>query len=323
MSKFVLSDERVLNSYGFRVSTKGIGMSRFKANPVMLSEHMNSVHSVLGRWINTTKEENGRLTADPDFDLDDLEVQKIAGKVERGYIKGASIGISFNPDNMEKQEDGTYLLKKCELMEASICAIPSNAGALKLYAENGELMDESQIKLAIQDLKSNQITNIQNKNMKKIILTLSALMALDLQGQNTPDGVDVDAVNKSIDKLKAEYDQKVAALTSLQEVNKNLSKKIQDAQKEKVVALIDDAIVDGKISATEKEEWIDLASTNYELAVKTLGSIAGKKSLGGQVSNPKGNPKEVKTVDEFAALSIDEQLAFKAENPEAYKRLFG
>ncbi|MCZ2393046.1 MAG: HK97 family phage prohead protease [Chitinophagales bacterium] len=323
MAKFVLSDENILNSYGFRVHTGGIGMKRFKANPVMLSEHWNSVHSVLGKWINITKDENGRLTADTDFDPDDEDAQKIAGKVDRGYIKGASIGISFNPDDMAKQEDGTYLLKKCELMEASICAIPSNAGALKLYAENGELMDESQIKLAIKDVKTNQITNIQNKNMKKVILTLSALMALDLQSQNTAEGVDVDAVNAGIDKLKAELDRQLTALSSLQEVNKNLSIKIQDAQKEKIAALVDEAILNGKISATEKEEWSELASTNYELAVKTLGSIAGKKSLGGQVGNPKGNPKEVKTVDEFAALSIDEQLTFKAENPEAYKRLFG
>jgi hypothetical protein len=91
MAPFVLHDGSVVNSYGFRVRTAGLKFDRFDQNPVMLSEHDNRIGSVLGKWVNR-KVANGVLTADADFDTEDPEAAKIKGKVERGYLKGASDG---------------------------------------------------------------------------------------------------------------------------------------------------------------------------------------------------------------------------------------
>ena len=88
---FLLSDEST-NSYGFKVITAGIDTTQFKRNPVMLFMHDRSTQ-VIGRWENV-RTENDKLYADAVFDEADPEAKKIAGKVERGFIKAASIGIS-------------------------------------------------------------------------------------------------------------------------------------------------------------------------------------------------------------------------------------
>lgn len=321
MATFVLSDENIVNSYGFRVSTKGIGLKRFKKNPVMLSEHWNSVSAVLGRWTNIKKDDSGLLTAEDEFDEEDADAAKIKGKVDRGFLKGASIGITFNRDHMQLQADGTYLLTKCELMEASICAIPSNANALKLYAETGELMDEETIRLS---LSNTNLPNFKTENkeaMKKVILTLTALMALDLQAKNTQEGVNVDDVNAAIDKLKADFDKANNTVQTLKAANESLTAQLATLNKEKVSSLIDQAIADGKLSATEKESWEQLATANYELAVKTLSGITAKSSLSATVHNT-GKGGEIKTIDDFVKLPLNEQLAFKANHPQEYQALF-
>lgn len=83
---FLVSDES-LNSHGFKVLTAGINTTNFEKNPVMLYMHDRS-HSVIGRWENLRKEGN-KLYADAIFDEEDPEAVKIAGKVERGFIKAA------------------------------------------------------------------------------------------------------------------------------------------------------------------------------------------------------------------------------------------
>ncbi|RYE15903.1 MAG: hypothetical protein EOP45_18150 [Sphingobacteriaceae bacterium] len=77
----------------------------------------------------------------------------IAGKVSRGYLKGASMGISFSRAAMQRAADGIYELSECEKYESSICAIPSNSNAVRLYvASTGQLMTDAMVKLNIEGL---------------------------------------------------------------------------------------------------------------------------------------------------------------------------
>ena len=85
MPRFILNDENVTNSYGFKIKTEGINLKRFKANPVMLDEHNPSNLSVIGKWTEI-KAENGKLSAETEFDLDDENAKVIAGKVEREIL---------------------------------------------------------------------------------------------------------------------------------------------------------------------------------------------------------------------------------------------
>lgn len=132
---FVLSDESV-NCYNMIVRTSGIDLENFKRNPVMFYNH-NRELGVIGRWENIRVEE-GRLLADPVFDdLDELG-KKIGTKVERDFIRSASIGI-----DIKRWEDG----KKCRIVthsvmcECSVCDIPANSNAIALYKDKERITD--------------------------------------------------------------------------------------------------------------------------------------------------------------------------------------
>ncbi len=326
--KFILNDGKKINSYGFRVRNSGIDMSRFATNPVMLDEHWALNRYVLGRWTDI-RTEGDLLTAAADFDKADGEAKRIAGKVERGYIKGASIGVLYQPEDMQLQPDGVYELLKCELLEASICAIPSNANAIRLYASaEGQPLTGEQIKLSMASLSTVVIhpqKENNNNTMSKIVLSIAALAALGLDKTvaNAADGIDEAQLNAGIADLKASLDSAEQSLST----TKMALQTLQDATaKQKRLAaekIVDDAISAGKIDATAKDAWLKLATDNEALASSTLAALPAKKSLAGQVNNPAPVPTgEVKTMDDFQKLSHPAQLAFKNDSPEAYKKLF-
>jgi HK97 family phage prohead protease len=330
MPAFVLNDENTINSYGFRVLNSGIDLIRFKQNPVMLNDHWNNTYYVLGSWLNL-RVEGSKLIAEPNFDLDDKQAKEIAGKVERGFIKGCSMGILFDRDKMEWEGAGKFKLTSCELLEASIVAVPSNASAISLYAKDSrKLMSEEEVKLCLSAIPdSNFSPKNDNNNMKKIILSQVALIALSLLDHNSSDGVDATLVEKAIGQMSADLKKAKADLsntqTALEKATGTLTELQNEAkakQKLDAEAAIQLAVTEGRIDATAKEEWVTLMISNPEMAKKTLAAIPAKKSLSGQVNNPSpGSPSPI-TEQEFEALSEEAQLEFKTNNPEGYKKLF-
>ena len=95
------------------------------------------------------------MLADTNFDTADPNVKPIEDKVNRGFIKGASMGISFDPSLMVLGPDGIYNLSSWQLMEAAICAVPSNQGALRLFNKQGVLLSAGDIKLSLSHLGLN------------------------------------------------------------------------------------------------------------------------------------------------------------------------
>lgn len=139
---FVLCDGSKTNSYGFRVDLAGLDTERFRANPVMLYRHDSS--QVIGRWENL-RIEDGKLMADAVFDTEDEEAAKIAGKVERGFLKGCSMGIRI----LDLHEiEGVDVATRSELIEGSVCPIPSDAGAIVLYDENRKVLTYEEVRLS-------------------------------------------------------------------------------------------------------------------------------------------------------------------------------
>lgn len=323
MPSFILNDENVVNSYGFRVANNGLLLERFKANPVLLNSHFNDPAGVVGRWTNI-RIEDGKLLADPEFDTEDEAGKKLKGKVDRGFLKGASLGLLFNPEKMTLAPDGNFLLNEAEVMEASIVAVPSNSGAVRLYASTGDLLTEDQVKLSLSGLKDHKFSKHKKSEikMKKVILSLAVLAALDLQKFNTQEGVEVDALDAAVLKLKADLDQAQTKVKDLEAAAKKMSDQLAAQLQAKVKALIDGAITAGKLSAAEKDSWTELATNNYELAEKTLSAIPGKQSLAGQVNNPAPGAAQVKTQEDFQKLSLEQQLAFRDTRPEEYHQLF-
>ena len=130
---FIVTDEREVNSYGFRVKTEGIKIKDFEANPVMLLNH--NYDKVLGTWKNL-KKDGPVMTGEPVFDNEDPEAVKIEKKVVKNLVKGASIGIL--PLKAVMGADGIPDVTESELVEITITPLPSNKGAIKLYKSPGQ-----------------------------------------------------------------------------------------------------------------------------------------------------------------------------------------
>lgn len=307
---FILNDESAVNIYGFRVPNKALSLDRFRANPVMLAEHFNALSGVVGRWANL-RVEGGRLMADAEFDQEDPDAKRLEGKVDRGYVKGVSIG--FIPREYAQAPDGVFELAAGELCEASICAIPANANAVKLYAKDGQMLSDEAVHLSLNEAKE-QIKNptFQQTNMKQLQLSILALVALGFTQQPTDN--DSAALSASIEKLASD-------LKTEREAHVELKRKYDALTAGQGKTLIDSAIAGGKITEADRAEYAELAQSNYELAAKMLAKLPAATSLAGQVGNPAA-PAAPKTADEFEKLTLEQQLGFKKSNPEGYKKLF-
>lgn len=292
---FVLHDDSV-NTYGFRLLTSGGNLEEFKRNPVMFYRH-NDYELPIGRWENI-KVEDGRILADAVFDTEDEEAMKIKGKVDRDFIRMASIGTwapeEYSDDPALKLPGQTgSTITKWTLREASIVAIGANHNALRMYdRETGK-----QIDLADSATMLHLFDNSHKKNnMEKLrnILNLA---------DNASDA-DVEA---AVEAVKQERDAAQQENSTLKEENKQLRDQAEQAeterknqQKTEAAALVDAAVRDGRIDASGKDAFIALFDANFEQAKKTLAAIPHRKSVTSQIEEP-----NVQMYD-FAGKSWDE-----------------
>ncbi len=284
--RFVLCDGNNINSYGFRTNLNGLNLERFKSNPVMLFSHDRE--KVIGRW-DDIKIEDGKLTAEAIFDEEDEDGKRIAGKVKRGFLKGCSIGMCIS--DMYEDENGILVASKSELMEASICAIPSDANAIVLYDKNHK-------RLSVDEVKQ-MCLSINNKNN---IMT-----------------------EQEIKQLQASVSEKDTKIAELQKENTELKSQIATAKKNEVESFLAAKIAEGKIDESEKEGFAKLAVNDFE-TVKSI--VDGRKpkqtlSLASLQSSGKQNTSGRDNWNYLQWMKEDpEGLArLKAENPKEFERL--
>lgn len=190
MSEFLVSDESV-NSYGLVVLTSGIKLERFLKNPIMFYMHNRSLGAA-GRWENL-RFQDGRMYATPVFDDAHEPGKSTKEKVEGGFLKGASIGIS---DCVIKKIKGINTVVSCSLSEISICDIPSNENALQLYYNEKPVDLTTYLELSLNDKKS-----MNEQDFK------SLLQALGLPGEATVKDL-LDAIEALKQTSPAENDVK-------------------------------------------------------------------------------------------------------------------
>lgn len=322
VKRFVLSDEGVQNSYGFYVSTQGIDMGRFEKNPVMLSDHVNANKWVLGRW-KDWRVEGAQLTAEPEFDLEDEEAKKIAGKVERGFINGASIGILFGHEDLAFV-DGKIFILRCELIEATICPVPSNPNALQLYLRGKEdtPLTEADIKQMCLSLNPTKPEKIKTEKMSKMNLAVKALIALGIMDA-PDDGFTKAEIESHILKLSARVETAEKKASDLETENATLKAAAKTAATAEGTAFLTAAVQDGKIAADQVASYLSLYENNPALVKATIDAIPAKQSLSADgIKVPAGATPEVKTEEDFMKLDREAQLAFKTNHPDQYNKIF-
>ena len=326
---FIVSDENVINSYGFRVMTGGIRLTQYRKNSIVLWMHKRP-----SRWDGNDKDKerfpigtahnlrrkDGQLLADIEFDQNDEFAKTIEQKVESGIVKMASAGlmrVSSSTDSKHLLPGQTRAtLTVSELIEISIVDIGSNPNALKLYNENTEVVELSAEGCGdfIPLLNSNQNHKKVNEFQKQVAVLLG------LNAEAAEDNVmetlrtQLSAASKYVE-LKGKYDNLVTAHETL-----------KHAEVTKLV----NSMVDKKIKAEQKETYLTIGK---ESGLETLQSvfdslvpIDGRPTdqLGRQTQRVPGAGGEVK-YDSFEALAKrpqEEIAAYKESNPEEYTQLY-
>lgn len=280
--KFTVHDDSV-NTYGFRMLTEGANLEEFRKNPVVLYNH-NDWEAPIGRADNIYKE-NGKLVTEIVFDEEDPKAAEIAGKVERGFLRMTSVGAwppeEATDDELMKLEGQTGpTITRWTLREISICPIGANHNALAMYDRNtGKRIDLSDKNAVI------RLTDgIYNK--PKTITSMSVLT----QMLKLSDSASEQAIAEEVRKLIALRDDNQATISTLKTKNEELNKELEAYKKEKnkeqesrAIALVDEAVKDGRISASGKDAWLQDFKTNFELANVRLSSIARRQSITPQI----------------------------------------
>lgn len=262
MPTFVFNDETILNTYGFMVANAGGKFDRFNQNPVML--HLHEQKCLTGKWSNL-RVEGTKLLADPVFDEDDAFSKDIKGKVDRGFLNGASMGIlPIAAELREVPGKGLVaVLIEWELLEGSTCPVPSNAMSLRLYNKNGEVLTAlDEIKLSIDTITNNKpkIT----ESMEKFQLTAAAATALNLTAEAA-----ADAINAAIIKMAADKDAALNELKGYKEANAK--------------SLVDAAIKSGKLTADKRESFEKMAVSDYNQAKDVIDALPAKMTFSDKI----------------------------------------
>lgn len=302
---FCVSDESI-NSYGIRVLTGGIDTSAFESNPVMLFMHKRG--KVFGSWANLVKRD-GKVYADPMLDDEDTdeEVKAVTGKVNRGFLKAASIGIEIQ-EVVYNQDLSCYDVVRSALEEISLVDIGSNRNAIRLY-KAGEPLTELQ--LATQLAEVRPISDPTTTNTTMLNLKTLALAA------GLADTATEDEVSRAIVQLKADsaFKAKYEALVKDQ----------QDKQAKLASDLVDAALADKRIGAEMKESYLALFKLDHDGTAKILASISKPVDLV-QLAKQGGTTMVATTDEPEKAWEAHDRkgtlLKLKAENPTEFKRLF-
>lgn len=285
---FVLCDGTSKNSYGFRTNVGGIKLDRFKANPVMLYAHDSyTLDSVIGRWDNVRVEGN-TLLADAVFDVDTEKGKDVAGRVERGFLKGCSMGLHVIKFI---EYDDECVAEESELVEASICAVPSDSNALRLYDNNNKVITYEEMKLAFNNPLNNKESMKENEKPEQ------ASRVEELQRQ------------------LQERDTKIATLTA----------DIAAMKKANVDSFLSAAVKDGKISETEKESFAKLCEKDFDsvksiIDARTPKASASLKEMSVQ-HTPTSSDREGWTYLEWMKKDPKGLQKMKSENPSEFARL--
>lgn len=315
---FILHDDSV-NTYRFRMLTSGANLDEFRRNPVMFLHHQD-YDLPIGRWENI-RVEGSQILADAVFDEADEQAMKVKGKVDRGFIRMASIG-AWAPE--EKTEDPAMMLPgqtgptvtKWTVREASIVAIGANHNALRMYNRaTGEQIDLADTD-AVLRLMDDITLKTDNMSTLKTILNL----------QDNASDADIEA---AVQNLQQENESLKQQNTTLENENKqlkdaadNAAQQRQQAQKAEAVQLVDAAVRDGRMDASGKDAFLALFDADFERAKATLNAIPKVKSVVSQIEEPQIELKDFvgKSWDELDRAGLLPKL--KDAAPEIYAQKF-
>lgn len=310
--QFIVNTENV-NSYGYRILTDGIDYAQYMRNPVVLFMHERGVNAykgseVIGRCTKLYKE-GTTLIAEVEFDEQDEFAKKIAGKVERGYIRMASMFAEIKEVSTQPQhilEGQVYeTVTACKLVEISIVDIGGNDNALKL-SKDGKPFQLKKI-----------VTNTSNNMDIKVIA-----LALGM-GENTKE----EAVLSALHSLKTDKEKAEAEVVALK-------KTIREIHKSEATTLVDKAVQLGLIPEALKESQLKQFEADFDGQKAVLSKLVADKEAENTQQGKANTVREVvlgvgakptgtanETFDYLQKYNPERLRAIRDKEPEEYARL--
>lgn len=214
--RFKISDES-LNSYKFWVLTKGIELPPNGFAPVFYNHETRNLP--IGKAFNFKVEGDNSLTADVEFDQNDVFALDVEKKVDGGFISGCSINIlvkeTSNKKEFLKPNQTKATVTASRLLELSIAPIPSNGNAIKLSNGTGDAFDLPEV---IVESKEEQ----QMKTLKDLLKEKGLqLSALGLTENSTED-----EIMKAIEKLAGQHSTATPTTAPEKTVEEKLTDKV-------------------------------------------------------------------------------------------------
>nr|DAT28911.1 MAG TPA: prohead serine protease [Caudoviricetes sp.] len=310
--QFIINTENV-NSYGYRILTDGIDYAQYMRNPVVLFMHERGVNAykgseVIGRCTRLYKE-GTTLIAEVEFDEQDEFAKKIAGKVERGYIRMASMFAEIKEVSTEPQhilEGQVYeTVTACKLVEISIVDIGGNDNALKL-SKDGKPFQLKKI-----------VTNTSNNMDIKVIA-----LALGM-GENTKE----EAVLSALHNLKTAKENAETEVVALK-------KTIRENRTAEATTLVDKAVQLGLIPQALKESQLKQFEADFDGQKAAFSKLVADKEAENTQQGKANTVREVvlgagtkptnianESFDYLQKHNPERLRAIRDKEPEEYARL--
>lgn len=311
---FIVNTENV-NEYGYRILTAGIDTKQYERNPVVLFMHDRyndkaRGSEVIGKVVKLWKDKD-QLMVDIEFDTEDEFAKKIAGKVERGIIRMASmyadiIGTSSAVEDLLPGQ-AYETITECKLIEISIVDIGGNDDALKLSkgAEN---------------LKLKKLSINQNENM-------SHLKVIALAYGLNPDA-DETAILAKHNELKTAKETAEASVVSLK-------LQLKDIQKAEATSIVEECIKLGLLPEALKANQLESFEANFDTQKAVLSKlVADKKAENGADATheavrtvilggaDKGAAAQGETFDFLQKFDVVKLQKMQSEDPTTYAKLY-
>lgn len=341
MSKpIVISDDAVVNEYGFRVLSDGCDLSLYDKNPILLYDHSRKDEDDKGSkdvilpigTLTDVKRVGSQWIGTPVFDLEDEFAAEIARKYDKGIFNMASIG--FRP--LEWSEDPALMLAgqtgptitKWVLKETSITDIGANYNCTKILSATGAVLNLS-ANTTPQDIKeflSSSIPQTPNHlSMKKVISALNGSKLVTLSDASSEELV-AEGVTTLIHQLSTKQstiEQLNATIATMKENEKNAAFKVLA---DRALALVEGALSAQKIVAAQKENLVKLASQSEESFNSTksfLDSLTGYKPVSEQLGSVNQKKTELELKKEYDEhIKNDTLTALRDENLDHFKKVY-
>jgi hypothetical protein len=322
--EFLLSDSSV-NSYGFRLLTKGYLMDEYKKNPIGYFMHGKAEEyprekGVLVKW-DDLRVDGDKVFGKPVINMAHPRAQKTIDEIENGFLNAASVGhlivleVSSEESDMLPNQAGPTVTKWFN-RECSLVDIPGNFNALALYDK-----DENPINLA--DFTKFKKPKIHT--MKKLELTGAQIAALNLKAEANDAEIsaafnDLIAKAAKVDGLQTELNARTTKVTALETEIATLKQTTSDKE---VSDLIAKGIEDKKLTV---EVGTELKKTYAGKPVELKNLIAAMPVYTSVASALEDDKKKgEKEYQDLAAMSGNtlmengKMTIVKEKYPELYK----